>query len=105
LEDIIIKPETVAAELEKLRSDKAAVDDSLSPHLLKALSAEIAVPISMIFWKSLDKSCVPGDWRTANVTAIDKKGKRYQSKKNYRPVSLTSQICKVVESVLQDELV
>jgi len=58
----------------------------------------------MIFRKSLDKSCVPRDWRTANITPIYKKGKRCQSE-NYHPVSFTSQICKVVESVLRDELV
>lgn len=104
LEDIIVKPETIAAKLEKLRADKAAGDDNLSPRLLKTLSTEIAVPVSMIFRKSLDTGCVPADWRTANVTPIYKKGKRCQPE-NYRPVSLTSQICKVVESVLRDELV
>jgi len=62
LEDIIIKPETIAAELEKLRSDKAAGYDNLSPRLLKASSAELAVPVSMIFRKSIDKCCVPRDW-------------------------------------------
>jgi len=52
----------------------------------------------------LDAGHVPRDWRTANVTSLFKKGKRSQVD-NYRPVSLTSQICKVVESVLRDELV
>jgi len=75
LEDIIINPETIAAKLEKMRSDKAAGDDNLSPRLLKAISAEIAVPVSMIFRTSIDNSCIPRDWRTDNVTAMYKKGK------------------------------
>jgi len=44
------------------------------------------------------------DWRTANVTPLFKKGSKHHVN-NYRPVSLTSQICKVIESVLRDELV
>ena len=58
----------------------------------------------MIFRKSLDSGAVPRDWKTANVTPLFKKGSRHQVS-NYRPVSLTSQICKVAESVLRDELV
>jgi len=71
---------------------------------LKSISSEIALPIAMIFRKSVDTGRVPQDWRTANITPLFKKGKRSQAK-NYRPVSLTSQICKIAESVLRDELV
>jgi hypothetical protein len=39
------------------------------------------------------------DWRTANVTAIFKKGERYKAS-NYRPVSLTSLCCKVQEHII-----
>ena len=44
---------------------------------------------------------VPRDWRTANVTPIFKKCSRHHAGK-YRPVSLTSQIFKVVESLIRD---
>ena len=37
------------------------------------------------------------DWKQANVTPIFKKGSRYDPN-NYRPVSLTSQVCKILES-------
>jgi ribosomal protein L34 len=42
---------------------------------------------------------IPNDWRTANVTAIFKKGERYKAS-NYRPVSLTSLCCKVQEHII-----
>ena len=104
LVDIVIDPETVAAKLRNLKSDKAAGDDNLSSRLLRNISSEIASPIATIFRKSLDTGCIPRDWRTANVTPLFKKGNRSQAE-NYRPISLTSQICKVVESILRDELV
>ena len=104
LEDIVITPEMILRKLQHLKLDKAAGNDSLSPRLLKNISSEIAHPIAMIFRKSLDTGHVPRDWRTANITPLFKKGKRSQVE-NYRPVSLTSQICKIVKSVLRDEIV
>ena len=104
LEDVAITPETILGKLQHLKLDKAAGDDNLSPRLLKSISSEIALPIAMLFRKSLDTGCVPQDWRTANITPLFKKGKRSHVE-NYRPVSLTSQICKIVESVIRDELV
>ena len=102
--DIDVNCATIADKLSKLRSDKAPGDDNLSPRLIRALSNEIAVPISLIFRKSLDTSCVPRDWRTAIISPLFKKGRRSQPD-NYRPVSLTSQIVKVVESIIRDEIV
>ena len=52
----------------------------------------------------MDTGCVPRDWRSANVTSLFKKVSRHEAN-NYRPVSLTSQICKVVESVFRDKMV
>jgi len=47
---------------------------------------------------------VPLDWRRANVCPAHKKGSRAKAD-NYRPISLTSQLCKVFEFIMQDELV
>ena len=43
------------------------------------------------------------DWRSANVTPIHKKGDR-TSPSNYRPVSLTSQVCKILESIVRKQI-
>ena len=98
--DTDIQLDVINKKLISLWADKAAGDDNLSPRILKAVSDEIAYPVAMIFRRSLDIGCVPHDWRTANVTPIFKKGSRHQAG-NYRPVSLTSQICKVVESIVR----
>jgi len=73
----------------------------MSPRILKAISDEIALPVAIIFRKSLDTGEVPRDWRTANVTPLFKKGSKQQV--DLQASSLTSQICKVVESVIRDE--
>jgi hypothetical protein len=57
----------------------------------------------MIFRKSLDTCIVPKDWKKARVTPIFKKGVK-MSPSNYRPVSLTSVPCKIMESLIKDEM-
>ena len=64
----------------------------------------IARPIAIIFSKTLDTSKVPDDWRRANVTPIYTKGSR-RKPENFRPISLTSQICKLFESIVKEAIV
>ena len=47
---------------------------------------------------------MPGDWKRANVTPIYKAGNRIKAA-NYRPVSLTSQVGKLMEKLIRDEIV
>ena len=49
-------------------------------------------------------STVPKDGKDANVTPIFKKGAK-SSPDNYRPVSLTSVPCKIMESIMRDKMV
>jgi len=53
---------------------------------------------------SLETGVVPDYWKASNVTPIFKKGSKSEIG-NYRPVSLTSQICKLLEMIIRDSLV
>lgn len=101
---IEIKLEDVRKRLSALREDKSAGADDLSPRLLKHISTEIAEPLTTIFNLSLREGNVPLDWRKANVAPIYKKGSKNLAE-NYRPVSLTSNLSKVLEALLRDEMV
>ena len=103
LHDVDITPEKVAKKIHAMRSKAAPGPDKLSPRLLKSVVDQISAPLSTIFKKSIDEGVVPEDWRTANVTPIFKKGSK-ASVGNYRPVSLTSVLCKVMEGILKDAL-
>jgi hypothetical protein len=63
----------------------------------------VSSPLATIFNKTLEEGRVPDDWKVANVTPICKKGKKADPG-NYRPVSLTSVSCKLLESIIKDEL-
>jgi len=90
--------------LEKLKVNKSCGPDNLHPHLLQKTARTISVPLKLIFEKSLSDGECPDDWRTANVTPIHKKGDRTEPG-NYRPVSLTSQVCKILETVVREKIV
>jgi hypothetical protein len=52
---------------------------------------------------SFENGKVPVDWKKAEVCAIYKKGPKRLCT-NYRPVSLTSIVCKVMESLVRDKI-
>ena len=59
--------------------------------------------LTHLFQRSLDSSEIPQDWKSALVTPIYKKGNRCDPQ-NYRPVSLTSVICKTMEHILISQI-
>ena len=85
--------------LQKLKAGKASGPDLLPARILKELAEELSPYLMAIFQRSFDTGIVPKDWRTANVTAIFKKGEKFKAS-NYRPVSLTSLCCKIQEHVI-----
>ena len=55
------------------------------------------------FNMSLKEGIVPFEWKEANSIPLFKKGSRNKSV-NYRPVSLTSVICKLLETIIRDHM-
>ena len=47
---------------------------------------------------------LPSEWKLADVTPIFKKGKKTDPN-NYRPVSLTSSSCKLLETMIRDDII
>ena len=75
----------------------------MSPHVLKECALTLCTPLALIYQRSLDTAELPEVWKLTNVTPLFKKGSRSASS-NYRPVSLTSIACKVLESIIRDDL-
>ena len=56
-----------------------------------------------MFENSMQTGLLPSDWKTSNISVIHKKGPKYNVE-NYRPISLTCIACKIMESIIRDNL-
>ena len=87
----------------KLKPKLSKSPDGIPAVVLKRCSLTLAAPLSIIFEKSLETGTLPDAWKKANICPIFKKGKR-ASPSNYRPVSLTSPTCKLMERIIRDRI-
>ena len=69
--------------------------------LLLEIVEQISIPLATVFKLSILDGVVPLEWKEANIIPLFKKGSRSKSE-NYRPVSLTSVICKLLERLIKD---
>lgn len=95
---------TVLNALKSLPNKFSRSPDGLPAFLLKQTAFGICEPLSRIFTDSFRTGTLPKIWLTADVCALFKKG---QASKpcNYRPVSLTCVCCRVMESIIKQEMV
>ena len=68
-------------------------------YLLRECSGALACPLALVFNKSFRQRRLPRSWKSSLVVPIFKSGQR-SDPLNYRPVSLTSVVCKVMEKVI-----
>ena len=101
--DITITCPGVVKLLSNLKAHKAPGPDGLSPRVLKEMATTIGPILTVIYQRSYDTGVVPEDWRSANVVPVYKKGNRTKPS-NYRPISLTCIVCKVMEHIITSNI-
>ena len=104
LDRIEVTMENVQSILLSLVPNKAAGLDGFHPRVLKEMSSVLALPLFLIHRQSLETGELPSQWKEAVITPIFKKGER-QNPENYRPVSLTSVICKILERIIAKKII
>jgi hypothetical protein len=99
IEELKVEVPGVAKLLRNLNASKATGPDGIPSNILKHCADTLAPPLTTIFNYSLETGSLPSDWLTANIASVFKKGDRNKAE-NYRPVSLTSVSCKLLEHVI-----
>ena len=94
----------VLVALKSLNASKSPGPDSIHPRILKESVEVITLPLSLISMSSLSSGMIPEKWKWAHRTPVFKKGSKHE-KENYRPISLTSIICRLLERIIKNEIV
>ena len=89
--------------LSNLQPHKATEPDQIPSFVLKAVGDDLSPFLTRLFQASLDQGIVPQDWKDASVVPLFKKGERHIAA-NYRPVSLTSITCKILEHIVHSSI-
>ena len=104
LGQLFVTPEMIAKKIKKMKDNKSPGVDGIPPKLLKEIVEQISTPLAKLFNLSLEEGIVPSEWKEANITPLFKKGSRNKPE-NYRPVSLTTVVCKLLETLIRDHMV
>ena len=102
LREIKLTKKRVLEALKDLDKSKSMGPDEISPWILNECREVLCQPILMIFTNSLQQGKLPKIWKKANITPLYKKGNK-SNPLNYRPVSLTSVVCKILEKLIRED--
>ena len=95
--------DVVLTNLLKLDPSTSPGPDGLHPQMLRSCAVALAYPLYVVFARSLRDGCIPSTWNRSLVVPLFKAGSRCNPL-NYRPVSLTSVCCKVMERSLASHI-
>ena len=96
-------PEEIANLIQTLSSNKSTGPNSIPMSILKKIKNEISISLSAIINNSFENGIFPNLLKSAQVIPVFKNGSRL-SCNNYRPISLLSNIGKIIEKLLRKRL-
>ena len=84
--------------------DRQTGQDPISYTMIKHFPKPFIGQLGEFFNYIFKKHEIPVDWKQAEVIALAKPGKPSQEPGSYRPISLTSHLCKVYERIMKNRL-
>ena len=90
--------------IRKLKKHKSPGPDEITSEMLQHLGSTAQKKLLEIFNISWDTGNVPQIWRKANMIPLLKPGKKKNEASSYRPISLTSCVCKTLERIINQRL-
>ena len=104
LTNIQVTEQDIISAINKITPNAAAGPDGFHAQLLKNCREQLALPLRLLWSKSLECGHVPQTLKYGTITPIHKGGSKGIAK-NYRPVVLTSHLIKIIERVIRAKLV
>ena len=104
LEEITIDEKTVEKYLMMVDPNKSSTPNCIHPRIIKECATGLATPLKMIYQMSFNSGTVPTRWKSGNITPLHKGESRHDAS-NYRPITITSLLCRIMEKVVKDAVV
>jgi hypothetical protein len=102
--DVCFTEDLLRDEISKLSTRSSSGFDSIANSFLIRCVDAVARPLSLLFAKSFQTGCLAKDWKSATISPLHKSGHKHDAS-NFRPVSLTSTVCKLMEKILRGSIV
>jgi len=100
LEYIVVDAADVMSSIDKLKSNNCSSGpDGLPPILFNRLKHCLCYPLALLYNQMLSVGYVPRDWLAAHIIPVHKKGIT-NDVSNYRPISLTCVMSKILERII-----
>ena len=96
--EFIICVKDTEAELLSTKLHSSASPDEISAWFLRENASTLCRPLTSIFNLSLRQGFVPSLWKSANVSSVPKSSPAQDIDSDFRPISLTAIVSKILES-------
>ena len=93
----------VLSIIKQFKNTKATGPNSLNTIFLKKCAKELSEPLALLFNMSFSNGIFPESLKLANIIPIHKKDDK-TFVNNYRPISLISNIDKIIEKLIYQRL-
>ena len=103
MNSFVITPYDVFISISKLKDSLSRTPEQIPATYIKNISRSLSKPLSILYNQILSNTEIPKIWKHAIVTPIFKSGNK-SSVLNYRPISLTSVFCRILESILKHKI-
>nr|CAD2180744.1 unnamed protein product [Meloidogyne enterolobii] len=101
--DIDLSTSIVWDVLRSLPNRNSTSPDNIPYILLKYCADSLAKMVSDIFRCIIDNGQIPQIWKSSLIIPLYKKGEK-SDPKNYRPISLTCTLCRILERIIAQQL-
>lgn len=90
--------------IDNLKVSSSCGVDNITSKFLKNTKHYMSIFLTKLFEQSLNLGVLPDDWKKGKVVPLHKSGNKHNPL-NYRPISLTSTPCKLLEHIIYSHLV
>ena len=98
-----VSRQDILESISNLKTSVSRTPDEIPALFIKNTAFNLLTPLFILFNYSLSTNQIPEIWKRAIVIPIYKKGK-LNIASNYRPISLTSVVCRLLERIIHKQL-